>query len=43
MPYRRFLCRLDLFDQAHEQDVRPCSDPLMVELFLSMGTNLIVW
>ena len=42
MPYRWFLRRLDLFDQAHKQNIRPRSDPFIVELFLSMGANLIV-
>ena len=42
MPYRWFLCRLYLFDQAHEQDIGPRSDPFIVELFLSMGANLVV-
>ena len=42
MPYRRFLGRLDLFNQAHEQDIGSRRDPFIVELFLSMGTNLIV-
>ena len=42
MPYRRFLGGLDLFDQAHEQDIRSGRNPFIVELFLSMGTNLIV-
>ena len=43
MPYRRFWGRLHLFDQAHEQDIRPCSDPLIVELFLGLGSDMIVW
>ena len=43
MPYRWFLGRLDLFNQAHEQDIRPGDDPLIVELFLGMGANLIIW
>ena len=42
-PYRWFLGGLDLFNQAHEQDIRPRNDPLIVELFLGMGANLIVW
>lgn len=43
MPYCWFLGRLDLFDQAHEQDIRPRSDPLMIKLFFGMDANLIVW
>ena len=42
MPYRWFLGRLDLFYQAHEQDIGPRNDPFVVELFLGMGANLIV-
>ena len=43
MPYRGFLGRLDLFDQAHEQDIRARDDPLIAKLFLGMSTNLIIW
>ncbi len=42
MPYRWFLGRLDLFNQAHEQDIRSRDDPLIIELFLGVGANLIV-
>ena len=43
VPYRWFLCRLDVFNQAHEQDIRARDDPLIAKLFLGMRTNLIIW
>ena len=43
MRYHWFWARLDMFDQAHEQDISPRSNPLMIKLLFGMDANLIVW